>query len=294
MSAPTLGVVFRPQLPPERLRGAVEAAEECGLDELWLWEDCFLEGGISTAAMALAWSERVRVGIGLLPVPLRNPALAAMELATLSRAFPGRLRIGLGPGVQDWMRQVGERVDSPLTLVRENLDAIRSLLAGESVSVDGRYVQLDAVTLDWPPEQAPPVLVGATGPRMLTLSGASGDGTILVSHTAPDRVRWAREQIDRGRTEAGRTEPHPIVLYALAATGPDALARAAKEAPDVSDETFILSGDAAAYAADIVRWHEAGADTLVLQPLADETGIEAFIRFVTGEVAPLLGDRRRL
>lgn len=288
MSAPTLGIVFRPQLPPERLRDAVRAAEDDGLDELWLWEDCFLEGGISTAAMALAWSERVRVGIGLLPVPLRNPALAAMELATLSRAFPGRLRIGLGPGVQDWMRQVGERVDSPLTLVRENLDAIRSLLAGETVSADGRYVQLDAVALDWPPEPAPPVLVGATGPKMLALSGASGDGTILVSHTSPDRVRWAREQIDRGRAEAGRSDEHRIVLYALAATGPGALTRAAKESPSPEDEAHILSGDAAAFAAGITRWHEAGADTVVLQSLADETDVAGFIRFTTQEVAPRL------
>ena len=289
MPGPTLGVVFRPQLPPERLRDAVAAAEECGLDELWLWEDCFLEGGISTAAMALAWSERVRVGIGLLPVPLRNPALAAMELATLSRAFPGRLRIGLGPGVQDWMRQVGERVDSPLTLVRENLDAIRSLLAGESVSVDGRYVQLDAVALDWPPADPPPVLVGATGPRMLALSGAAGDGTILVSHTSPDQVRWARERIDRGRAEAGRTEPHPVVLYALAATGADALARAASEAPiPIEEGSNMLSGDSAAYADGIMRWHDAGVDTVVLQPLADETDIAGFIRFATQDVVPLL------
>jgi alkanesulfonate monooxygenase SsuD/methylene tetrahydromethanopterin reductase-like flavin-dependent oxidoreductase (luciferase family) len=288
MSEPTVGVVFRPQLPPERLRDAVGAAEDDGLDELWLWEDCFLEGGISTAAMALAWSERLRIGIGLLPVPLRNPALAAMELATLSRAFPGRLRIGLGPGVQGWMRQVGERVDSPLTLVRENLDAIRSLLAGETVSADGRYVQLDAVALDWPPEPAPPVLVGATGPKMLALSGAAGDGTILVSHTSPERVRWAREQIDGGRADAGRSDEHRIVLYALAATGPDALVRAAKESPSPEDEAHILSGDATAFAAGITRWHEAGADTVVLQPLADETDVAGFIRFVTQEVAPLL------
>lgn len=110
MRPTTLGVVFRPQLPPERLRAVVEAADATGLEELWLWEDCFLEGGVATAAMALSWSERVHIGIGLLPVPLRNPALAAMELATLSRAFPGRLRIGLGHGVQDWMEQVGARV----------------------------------------------------------------------------------------------------------------------------------------------------------------------------------------
>ncbi len=75
----TTGVVFRPQSPPEQLRAAVEAAEAAGVDELWLWEDCFLEGGLTTATAALAWSERITVGIGLLPVPFRNPALAGWQ-----------------------------------------------------------------------------------------------------------------------------------------------------------------------------------------------------------------------
>ncbi|MFC6345327.1 LLM class flavin-dependent oxidoreductase, partial [Nocardioides hankookensis] len=67
------GVVFRPQSPPEELRAVVEHAEAAGLAELWLWEDCFLEGGLTTAAAALAWSTRLQVGIGLRPVPLRTP-----------------------------------------------------------------------------------------------------------------------------------------------------------------------------------------------------------------------------
>ena len=91
----SLGMTFRPQRAPEELRAVAEAADASGVDELWLWEDCFLEGGLTTAAAALAWSERITVGIGLLPVPLRNPALAAMEIATLARLFPGRLTVAL-------------------------------------------------------------------------------------------------------------------------------------------------------------------------------------------------------
>jgi alkanesulfonate monooxygenase SsuD/methylene tetrahydromethanopterin reductase-like flavin-dependent oxidoreductase (luciferase family) len=72
----TLGTVFRPQLPPERLRAVAVAAEDAGLGQLWLWEDCFWESGIASAAAVLAWTERLRVGIGLLPVPLRNVACA--------------------------------------------------------------------------------------------------------------------------------------------------------------------------------------------------------------------------
>lgn len=125
-----LGAVFRPQLPPERLRALARVADDAGLEELWLWEDCFLEGGISAAAAALAWTERVRVGVGLLPVPLRNVAVTAMETATLHRLFPGRAIVGAGHGVQDWMGQVGARAESPVTLLREHLDALRALLRG--------------------------------------------------------------------------------------------------------------------------------------------------------------------
>src|SRR5690349_10682452 len=97
----TLGAVFLPQLPPERLREVACAADDAGLEELWLWEDCFRESGIAAAAAALAWTQRVRVGVGLLPVPLRNVALTAMEAATLHRLFPGRVTLAVGHGVQD-------------------------------------------------------------------------------------------------------------------------------------------------------------------------------------------------
>ena len=53
-AAPRVGVIFRPELPPEQLRGFVQAAEAAGLDDVWLWEDCFLEGGLTSAAAALA------------------------------------------------------------------------------------------------------------------------------------------------------------------------------------------------------------------------------------------------
>lgn len=125
----TLGAVYRPQLPPENLRSVVLTAEESGVDSLWLWEDCFLESGIACASAALAWTSRLKVGVGLLPVPLRNVAITAMEAATLDRLFPGRVTIGVGHGVQDWMGQVGARVASPLALLSEYTEALKALLA---------------------------------------------------------------------------------------------------------------------------------------------------------------------
>ncbi|MFE2483449.1 LLM class flavin-dependent oxidoreductase [Streptomyces mirabilis] len=286
-----LGVVFRPQLPPERLRAVARAADDAGLEELWLWEDCFLEGGISAAAAALAWTERVRVGVGLLPVPLRNVAVTAMEAATLHRMFPGRAILGVGHGVQDWMGQVGARAESPVTLLREHLDALRALLRGERVSTDGRYVKLDGVALDWPPAAAPEVLAGAGGPRSLRLSGAAADGTVLTAATGPEGVRRARRLIDEGRESAGRTDHHRVVVYLHTATGSDAAARLRAEIEANGEDPLPehgVAGDAGAVAKAVQRLAEAGADTVVLQPTADEPDPEAFVRFAAEEVRPLI------
>ncbi|MEJ8635081.1 MULTISPECIES: LLM class flavin-dependent oxidoreductase [Streptomyces] len=285
-----LGAVFRPQLPPERLRGIARAADEAGLEELWLWEDCFLESGIATASAALAWTERLRVGVGLLPVPLRNVALTAMEAATLDRLFPERVVLGVGHGVQDWMGQVGARAESPVTLLREYLEALRALLRGERVTTDGRYVKLDGVALDWPPAAALPVLAGAVGPRSLRLTGEAADGTILDASMSPDAVRNARRLIDEGREAAGRTGPHKIVVYLHTATGPGAAERLKAELADGNGGSTELgvAGDAGTIAQFVERLAAAGADTVVLQPTPDEPDPEGFVRFVAEKVRPLV------
>ncbi|MFE2354938.1 LLM class flavin-dependent oxidoreductase [Streptomyces parvulus] len=286
-----LGAVFRPQLAPERLRSVARAADEAGLEELWLWEDCFREGGISTVAAALAWTERIRVGLGLLPVPLRNVAITAMEAAGLHRMFPGRPVLGVGHGVQDWMGQVGARAESPVTLLREYVLALRALLDGQRVTTDGRYVRLDDVALDWPPAGPVEVFAGATGPRSLRLTGEVADGTVLTASTPPDGVRRARQLIDEGRAAAGRTGAHTVVAYLLTATGPgaDERLRADLVAEGDADVPGLgVAGDAEAVAEAVRRLAEAGADTVILQPTADEPDPEAFVRFAAEEVRPLV------
>ncbi|WP_066638263.1 LLM class flavin-dependent oxidoreductase [Serinicoccus hydrothermalis] len=211
-----VGVIFPPDQPPERLREVAQAAEAAGLDELWLWEDCFKEAGISAAAAALAWTTRLKVGVALLPVPLRNVTLTAMEIATLARLFPGRFLPAVGHGVLDWMGQAGARVESPMTLLREYVEALQALLASETVTASGRYVRLDAVALDWPPEQVPPVLVGAYRPKTLALAGELGDGVVVDRAEAlPDAVA----QVRAAREAAGRDGEPEVLVFQTVSVG---------------------------------------------------------------------------
>ena len=264
----TLGATCLPQVPPESLRDVALAADEVGLDELWLWEDCFWGGAVPACAAALAWTASLRVGIGVLPVPLRNAATAAMDTAMLHRLFPGRVTIGVGHGVEDWMRQVGVGAESPMTLLCEYVVALRALLAGDRVTVDGRYVRLDDVALKWPAPAPTPILLAARGPRTLRLSGAAADGTVLDGSTELDAIRQARGFIDEGRAAAGRTDEHLLVVY-LETDGRDAASAASR-----------VQGLA-----------KAGVGTVVLYPSRDSPAAAdpaGFVRFTASEVRPLL------
>jgi alkanesulfonate monooxygenase SsuD/methylene tetrahydromethanopterin reductase-like flavin-dependent oxidoreductase (luciferase family) len=303
----TVGCILPPYgNPPSRLLPFARTAEAAGLDELWLWEDCFLESGIASAAAILGGTERIAVGIGVMPVPLRNVALTAMEIATLEGAFPGRFLPGVGHGVQHWMAQVGARVDSPLTLLREQVTALRALLAGDRVTTSGRYVTLDDVALDWPPASPPPVLSAATGPKTLRLVGEVADGAVLVADTGLEGVRRAVTLLDEGRAaaglpplaESGPGSEHPFRLVAnlAAATGPDAVERLRRACEgwnlDVADDAALAEygswGSAEELADGLRRFADAGVHSLVVQPTLDEPDLDGFAQLLGKDVAPLL------
>jgi alkanesulfonate monooxygenase SsuD/methylene tetrahydromethanopterin reductase-like flavin-dependent oxidoreductase (luciferase family) len=262
----SLGVVFRPQFPPEQMREIAPVLDESGIDEVWLWEDCFSESGIASAVALLGFTERVRVGVGLLPVPLRNVALSAMEVATIERLFPGRATFAFGHGLQKWMGQAGVRAESPVTLLREYLVALKRLLAGEEVTVAGRYVNLDRVRLDWPPEAAPQVISGAFGPKSLAMCVEVADGLILAGIAGPEGVRELRATTDK-----------PIIAYARAAFGDDAQARLDAEATPEFSEYGRVNDEIPKMIEDYI---DAGVTRLVLQPTPDEPDLAGFVRKV--------------
>jgi len=206
-----LGLCFHRDEPAATVVERARAAERQGFDEFWVIEDCFFTAGVSLAATALAATSTIGVGIGIMPVVARNAAVTAMEIATLAELAPGRLHAGLGHGVQDWMRQMDAAVDSPLTVLEETFVAVQRLLAGESISVDGRYVTLRNVALDQPPAEKPLVSAGVRGPKSLEVAGRVADGTVLADFVNAEYVRWVRNIVG---------ENHRVTVFASLAVGP--------------------------------------------------------------------------
>jgi 5,10-methylenetetrahydromethanopterin reductase len=303
-----IGVMFRCATPAEELPEFARRAEAAGFDQLWVVEDCFYSGGVAAAAAALAATTRVTVGIGILPAVVRNAAFIAMEFATLARLYPGRFAGGLGHGMPGWMAQVGAAAASPLTALEESVDAVRSLLRGDTVTAKGRYTCLNEVTLAAPPAVVPPVYAGVRGARSLELAGRAADGTILAEPVTVEYLREARQHIAKGAAMAGRGGHHPVVAYSLFAAAADpAQARAAASAalrralvpgtevhlagldfagelitrlraatpavPAVIDDDWVdqltVSGTPGDCAERISALHAAGADSVCLIPTSD-------------------------
>ncbi|MFJ8104866.1 LLM class flavin-dependent oxidoreductase [Streptomyces sp. NPDC096132] len=281
-----IGVMYDRDWAPEGLPGFARQAEGLGADDLWVVEDLGWNGGVSAAAVALGATERLRVGIGIAPAPLRSPALLAMEIATLARVFPGRLVAGIGHGVPEWMAQVGVAPRSPLSLLEETITSVRALLLGERVELDGREVRLDGVRLVHPPADVPPVVAGVVRPRSLELSGRVADGTLIAEGHGPDDL----ENIRALTTKGGAGPEHTLTVFSFACVGDDPAEVSRTLHPHTEghgawlgrpqEEVFTVSGSPEEAAGNVGELAAAGAGTVVLRFVGEEPlrQLEAVLR----------------
>jgi 5,10-methylenetetrahydromethanopterin reductase len=217
-----VGVVISSQTPPEQIPELARETERLGFAELWLPEDYFFFGGMTAAGAALHATESIPIGVGVVSVMARHPALLAMEAATLARLHPGRLSLGIGLGVPHWVNQMGLMPKTQLGALREGVSAARALMAGETVSREGRVFSFDAVKLTHPAPQPPPIYMGVIGPKMLSLAGEVADGTAVSVLASPAYVSWLRERIAEGQVKAGRSNHHRVATFALYGVDRDA------------------------------------------------------------------------
>jgi 5,10-methylenetetrahydromethanopterin reductase len=217
MGACTFGVLFSGNFPLQRSLSGAVLAERLGFDSCWLGEDYFYHGAISTATAVAERTDRIGIGLGVVsPVP-RHPALITMEVATLDEIAQGRVTLGIGYGVPAWIRQMHIGYRSPLSAMREAVELQRRLIAGETVTYEGRCFSLDNVRLGFVPSRTRiPIYMGVEGPKGMQLSGEIADGTIISVLAGPRYLRWARDNVTIGCANSGRSlDQHRFVVYVI-------------------------------------------------------------------------------
>ena len=187
----------------------VQYAEERGFEAVWQAESRLAREATVPMAAFLAQTDRIKVGSGVVNNWTRNPALLASTFSTLDDLAPGRVILGIGAWWDPLASNVGIKRTRPLAAMRETVEAVRALLADETVTYHGDFVQLEGVELDYVhQERRPkdvPIYIGATGMKMMELTGEIADGALLNYLVAPSYNVRAMEALERGAARAGRS-----------------------------------------------------------------------------------------
>ena len=193
-------------VPPDlaMCRRVAERVEALGYDSVWIADtgagpDAFVVG----AAVATC-TTRLRIGTAVIPVYTRTPSVMAAGAGSLAQLAAGRVVLGIGASsetiVDTWG---GVPFSRPLNRIRETVGVLRSMLAGERVTFEGRTIRTRGFRLVSPPPRPVPIYLAALMPPMLELAGEIADGVIL-NFMPVEAVPRMLEHVRRGAERAGR------------------------------------------------------------------------------------------
>lgn len=187
----------------------VQYAESRGFEAVWQAESRLVRDAIVPMAAFAATTRHIKVGSGVINNWTRNVSLIAATFLTLDDLAPDRVICGIGAWWDPLAKQVGIDRSKPLLAMREVVETTRALLARKRVTFHGEFVHLDNVELDVvhgrkEPRNVP-IYIGATGPKMMALTGEIADGAVLNYLVSPAYNEGAIDQLTKGAKLAGKS-----------------------------------------------------------------------------------------
>jgi len=187
----------------------VRYAEGRGFEAVWQAESRLVRDAVVPMAAYAAVTERIKVGSGVINNWTRNIGLLAATFLTLDDLAPNRVICGIGAWWDPLARNVGVDRRNPLQAMRETVEVLRRLLAMERVTFHGEFHHVEGIELDVvhgrrEPRNVP-IYIGATGPKMMELTGEIADGVVLNYCVPPEYNAEALEQLEAGARRAGRS-----------------------------------------------------------------------------------------
>lgn len=229
----------------DSIREEARRAAAHGFASFWLSQITGPDALTALAAVA-ADAPRIELGTSIVPVYGRHPIALAAQALTAQAATGGRLVLGIGASHQVLVEGMfGERYGRSFSRVKETLMALKGLLAGEAVSLEGKeLVVRGRVAIEAPP---PPILVAALGEKMLDLAGEQADGVTLWMVGPKTVADYVAPRLCVAAARAGRRGPRILAGLPVCVTRDAARARAA------AAEQLRMYGFLPAYRATLAR-----------------------------------------
>lgn len=186
----------------------VQYAEANGFEAVWQAESRLVRDAIVPMAAFAATTRRIKIGSGVINNWTRNAALIASTFLTLDDLAPNRIILGIGAWWDPLAANVGIKREKPLLAMREVVTVVRDLLAMKRVTFHGEFVHVTGIELDIvhgrrEPRNVP-IYIGATGMKMMTLTGEIADGALLNYLVSPAYNAEAMAALEKGAKVAGR------------------------------------------------------------------------------------------
>jgi 5,10-methylenetetrahydromethanopterin reductase len=205
-----IGIAMDGRAPIADIPAQARAAEEGGASTLWIACHLVLRDPITTAAIALGATSRIKVALMAMSPYSVHPVFTAMAAATLDEMYPGRVILSLGAGAPADLKAAGIEAAKPLATLTEAIAVSRALFAGELVQFEGQRLQVQGRRLVNGGRRIP-IVLAASRSNMLVLAGKESDGVLISAATAPAFVRACLAQAEAGA--AGRPFGKLAIVY---------------------------------------------------------------------------------
>ncbi len=187
----------------------VQYAESKGFEAVWQAESRLVRDAIVPMAAFAATTSKIKVASGVTNNWTRNIGLLAATFLTLDDLAPDRVICGIGAWWDPLASKVGIQRRKPLKAMRETVEVLRRLLNMETVTFHGEFHYVDGIKLDvvygrTEPRNVP-IYIGATGMKMMELTGEIADGVCLNYLVHPDYNLRAMDALEKGAKKAGRS-----------------------------------------------------------------------------------------
>jgi 5,10-methylenetetrahydromethanopterin reductase len=192
------GIAMDGRAPIADIAAQAQAAEEGGASTLWIACHLFLRDPVTTAALALAATQKIKIALMALSPYSTHPVYIAMAAASLDEMYPGRVILCLGSGAPADLKAAGIDSPRPLVAIGEAVKVCRQLFAGEMADFHGEMFDVEGRRLV-NGGRAIPIVLAASRPNMLRLAGRQTDGVLISAATSPPFVKACLDQVGVGR-----------------------------------------------------------------------------------------------
>ncbi|BCB89906.1 LLM class flavin-dependent oxidoreductase [Phytohabitans suffuscus] len=267
------GMMARPEwtTPANILRLARRAAE-LGFDSVWLHDHYVAPreydhlplvpalDPLTVMSYVTAAVPGITVGTAALVLPLREPVALAKQMVTVSEFAPGRVVFGVGAGqYESEFEAFGSTAFGRRgKVVEESLTLIGRLMSEDRITFDGEFRQLRDARIQPLPATRPPIWVAGNAPPAIRRAARHGDGWICAARAEPEVAELVR--LARTSREKAGGGPFTVALSTTVARAE----RGGRSGPKLHEHKHNITGDAAAVAAAIDRYAEAGVDHVIL------------------------------